>query len=69
MFPQMTGKLQIPSITYNGIVLQRNRYVDPFEAFFNGGSGYVEVKKAIKAPGLEIQSIRCQHVQLIFLVG
>lgn len=55
MFPQMTGKLQIPSITYNGIVLQRNRYVDPFEAFFNGGSGYVEVKKAIKAPGLEIQ--------------
>jgi len=55
MFPQITGKLEIPSITFNGIVVQRNRSVDPFEAFFNGGSGYVEVKKAIKAPGVEIQ--------------
>ena len=55
MFPQITGKLEIPSITYNGIVVQRNRAVDPFEAFFNGGSGYVEVKKAVKAPGVEIQ--------------
>ena len=55
MFPQITGKLQIPSITFNGIVVQRNRNIDPFEAFFNGGSGYVEVKKAINAPGIEIQ--------------
>ncbi len=55
MFPQMTGKLQIPSITFEGIVVQQNRNVDPFEAFFNGGSGYVEVKKKIVAPGIEIQ--------------
>ena len=55
MFPQMTGKLQIPSITFEGIVVQQNRSVDPFEAFFNGGSGYVEVKKKIVAPGIEIQ--------------
>ncbi len=55
MFPQITGKLEIPSITFNGIVVQRNRNVDPFEAFFNGGSGYIEVKKAIKAPSVEIQ--------------
>lgn len=55
VFPQITGKLQIPSITFNGIVIQRNRNVDPFEAFFNGGSGYVEVKKAIKAPGIDIE--------------
>ncbi len=55
MFPQITGKLEIPSITFNGIVVQRNPNVDPFEAFFNGGSGYIEVKKAIKAPGVEIQ--------------
>ncbi len=55
MFPQITGKLEIPSITFNGIVVQRNRNVDPFEAFFNGGAGYIEVKKAIKAPGVEIQ--------------
>ena len=43
MFPQMSGKLQVPPITFNGIVLQQNRNVDPFEAFFNGGSGYIEV--------------------------
>jgi len=55
MFPQLTGKLQIPSITFNGIVVQQNRNIDPFEAFFNGGSGYVEVKKQIVAPGIDIQ--------------
>jgi len=55
MFPQITGKLTIPSITFNGIVVQQNRNIDPFEAFFNGGSGYVEVKRSIKAPELTIQ--------------
>ena len=55
MFPQMTGKLKIPSITFEGIVVQQNRNIDPFEAFFNGGSGYIEVKKKIVAPGIEIQ--------------
>ena len=55
MFPQTTGKLQIPGITFEGIVIQQNRNVDPFEAFFNGGSGYVEVKKKINAPGIDIQ--------------
>ena len=55
MFPQMTGKLEIPSIAFEGIVVQQNRNIDPFEAFFNGGSGYIEVKKKIQAPGIEIQ--------------
>lgn len=54
MYPQMTGKLTIPSITFKGIVVQQNRNVDPMEAFFNGGSGYVEVNKEIKAPGISI---------------
>ena len=55
MFPQMSGKLEVPPITFNGIVVQQNRNIDPFEAFFNGGSNYVEVKKQIQAPGVEIQ--------------
>ena len=55
MYPQMTGKLEIPSITFKGIVVQQNRAVDPFEAFFNGGSGYIEVKRDIVAPGLTVQ--------------
>lgn len=55
MFPQVTGKLEIPGIAFDGVVVLQNRSVDPFEAFFNGGSGYVEVKKRIQAPGLTIQ--------------
>ena len=55
MFPQQTGTLEVPPLTFNGVVVQQNRYVDPFEAFFNGGSGYVEVKKQIQAPGVKIE--------------
>ena len=55
MFPQMTGKLEIPSITFEGVVVMQNRNIDPLEAFFNGGANYVEMKKQIKAPGITIQ--------------
>lgn len=55
MFPQMSGKLEIPPLTFKGIVVQQNPNVDPFEAFFNGGSGYIEVKKEIVAPAVNIQ--------------
>ena len=55
MYPQMTGMLKIPSITFNGIVVMQNRSVDPIEAFLNGGSGCVEVKRSIVAPGMNIQ--------------
>lgn len=54
MYPQMTGKLEIPSITFKGIVVQENTNVDPFEAFFNGGSGYIEVKRNITAPSVAV---------------
>lgn len=54
MFPQLTGKLTIPSITYDAVVVREDRSVDPFEAFFNGGSGYVEMKKKVVAPSVEI---------------
>ena len=53
LFPQQTGKLEIPSITFNGVVAQQTISDDPFDAFFNGG-GYVEVKKQIVTPKLTI---------------
>ena len=54
LFPQQTGKLEIPSITFEGIVAQRTAVSDdPFDAFFNGG-GYVEEKKNIVTPKLTI---------------
>lgn len=55
VYPQMTGKLTIPSIVYKGIVMQRNRNIDPLEAFFNGGSDYIEVKRNITAPPVDIE--------------
>lgn len=54
LFPQKSGKLTIPSITYEGVVVTRNRTIDPIEAFFNGTSGLVEVKKKITTPALTI---------------
>lgn len=53
LFPQQTGKLEIPSITFDGVVAQQTASDDPFDAFFNGG-GYVEVKKKITTPKLVI---------------
>lgn len=55
MYPQMTGRMTIPSLTFKGVVVMQNRNVDPFEAFFNGGSGYIEVKRNIVAPAIDIQ--------------
>ena len=51
MYPQMTGQLEIPSITFHGIVMEEAR--DPI-SFITGG-GYQEVRRDIKAPGMKIQ--------------
>ena len=55
LFPQRSGKMTIPSIKFEGIVVQQNRNIDPIDAFFNGGSTMVEVKKTIVAPSLTLQ--------------
>lgn len=54
LFPQQSGQLEIPSITFEGTVAQRVQNYDPFEAFFNGGSSYVNVKKDIRTPRITI---------------
>ena len=54
LFPQKSGKLEIPAVTFDAVVAQRVAASDdPFEAFFNGG-GYVEVNKKIVAPKVVI---------------
>ena len=55
LFPQQTGKLEIPSITYTGIIEQPNRNIDPFDAFFNGGSAYVSIRKQLVTPKVSIE--------------
>ena len=54
LFPQQSGQLEIPSITFEGTVAQRVQSYDPFDAFFNGGSSYVNVQKEIRTPKLTL---------------
>lgn len=50
LFPQKTGKITIPEVTFDAVVAQRIEISgDPFDAFFNGG-GYTQVQKKIVAP-------------------
>jgi len=53
LFPQQTGKIEIPSVTFEGTVSQRIASADPFDAFFNGGN-YVNITKNLVTPKLII---------------
>ena len=53
LFPQQTGKLEIPSVKFEGIIAQRIASDDPFDIFYNGG-GFEQVKKVIVAPKVNI---------------
>lgn len=55
LFPQKSGTLEIPSVTFDGVVAQRVTTSDPFDAFFNGGMNYVEQKKKLVTPKVNIQ--------------
>ena len=55
LFPQHSGELEIPSITFEGVIAQRveNNSGDIFDMFFNS-SRYVEVKKELTARSIKI---------------
>ena len=56
LFPQQSGKLEIPSLDFEAVVaVQNRRSVDPFEMMFSGFSGYVEVKKLLKTKPLSLE--------------
>ncbi|MCF0197892.1 MAG: protein BatD [Bacteroidaceae bacterium] len=55
LFPQKTGKLTVPALNFEAEVVQQERSIDPFEAFFGGGSSLVRVKKTVVAPAVELQ--------------
>lgn len=52
LFPQQSGEIEIPSATFEGVVAQQVRPIDPFDFF--GGSNYVEVKKELRTPKLKL---------------
>ena len=55
IFPQKTGKLKIPSITFDTQVEVQNHSMDPFDIFFGGGSLSQMVRKQISTPTVEIE--------------
>lgn len=55
LYPQQSGKLEIPSIDFDATIAVRTQQsLDPFEAFFNGGATYVEIRKTISTPKLTL---------------
>ena len=55
MFPQQSGKLTIPKIKFDGVVVVSNPNIDLIDAFFNGTSSSVRQRKTIIAPSLDIK--------------
>lgn len=59
LFPQQAGRLTIDAARFDASIAKPTAVTDPFEAFFNGGGGYVEVKKSLFTPkiNIEVQSL------------
>lgn len=55
LFPQQAGKLEIASARFDASIAKAVRSADPFDAFFNGGANYVEVKKTLVTPKITIE--------------
>ena len=50
LFPQQTGQLEIESARFDASVARATEAIDPFDAFFNRGNTYVEIKKTLTTP-------------------
>ncbi len=55
VYPQKSGKLTIPALPFDIIVLQQDRSIDPFDAFFGGGYSEVRVNKTVNAPAVQLE--------------
>ncbi|RGN37352.1 BatD family protein [Bacteroides oleiciplenus] len=54
LFPQQSGNLIIEPARFDASIAKATQVSDPFEAFFNGGSNYIEIKKTLTTPKLTI---------------
>lgn len=54
LFPQQSGKLYIDPAQFQMTVGKPIQSADPFDAFFNGGSSVMEIKKNIATPKIAI---------------
>lgn len=54
LFPQQSGSLTIDAARFDAVIAKATQVDDPFEAFFNGGNNYVEIKKTLLTPQLTV---------------
>lgn len=54
LFPQQAGQLTIEAARFDASIQIATPALDPFDAFFNGGNSFTEVKKTIFTPKLSI---------------
>lgn len=54
LFPQKSGKLTIPSISFDAEVEVTNASADPFDLFFGGGSLTQMIRKTVHTPAIEL---------------
>ncbi|WP_125042065.1 BatD family protein [Bacteroides faecalis] len=54
LFPQQSGKLFIDPAQFQMIIRKPVQSDDPFDAFFNGGSNVVDIRKTIATPKIAV---------------
>lgn len=58
LFPQQSGKLTIPSITFDCTVVQQNNHMSLADAFFNGGGSIgVKVQRRVPEKIIEVKPL------------
>lgn len=58
VFPQQSGRIEIPSITFDCTVVQQDNTLDLADAFFNGGGGIgVQVRRTVPVTTLYVEEL------------
>ena len=58
IFPQQAGRLRIPSLTFDCVVIQHDNSIDPLDAYFNGGGNIgVSLKREAAERFLEVKPL------------
>ncbi len=58
LFPQQSGRITIPGLTFDCVVVQRDASIDPLDAFFNGGGNIgVTLKRTAAAVNLVVKPL------------
>lgn len=58
VFPQQSGRIVIPSITFDCTVVQQDNSMDFADAFFNGGGSIgVQVKRTVPVTTLQVEAL------------